>query len=74
MPDSENFLNQTFATEQFVALTLLRRGGPRRVRARLLRPSTAPPWAAVMARDLTPLIPERARGGGGGGEGGEKKR
>lgn len=42
MPDSENFLNQTFATEQFVTLTLLRRGGPRRARARLLHPSTTP--------------------------------
>lgn len=42
MPDSENFLNQTFATEQFVTLTLLRRGGPRRARAPLLRPSATP--------------------------------
>lgn len=64
MPDSENFLNQTFATEQFVALTLLRRGGPRRAALVLELDCCAfllPPWAAVMARDLTPLIPPSER-------------
>lgn len=65
MPDSENFLNQTFAAEQFVALTLLRRGGPRRAaprraRARLLRPSAAPLGRGYGSR-LNPINP-RASG------------
>lgn len=66
MPDSENFLNQTFATEQFVALTLLRRGGPRRAGARLLRPSATPLDRGYGSR-LNPINPRAS-------ERGEKRR
>lgn len=60
MPGYGNFLNQTFATEQFVALTSLRRGAPRRARARL-RPSAAAPLGRGYDSRLNP-IKSQARG------------